>query len=240
MNLNKIKEAEVVVGNEGLKAYILKVYNYMMVSLGLTGVVSYLMLRTGLSNSLITVSRGQVSYSGLGWLVILAPLVINFFMAFKFDSVSAKQLKASVFTMAALYGASISLLIKFAGVHNAFQAFFLTGILFGTMSLYGYKTKKDLLGWGNILFMLLWGSLIVSLFSLFFGGVGIWFSYLMVFIFTGLIAHETQMIKNIYNEVGDYTEESDKIAVWCAYNLYLDFINIFIHLLRILSSSRNR
>ena len=107
------------------------------------------------------------------------------------------------------------------------------------MSIYGYTTKKDLLSMGSFLIMLLWGALIVSLFSLFFGGVGIWFSYLMVFVFTGLVAYETQMIKNIYYEVGDYTEESDKIAVWCAYNLYLDFINIFIHLLRILSNSRN-
>ena len=198
------------------------------------------MLRTGLFNSLITVSsRGVITYSGLGWFVVLSPLAVNLFMSFKFSSVSAKQLKGMVFLMSVLYGASLSLLIHFAGVNNAFQAFFLTGILFGGMSIYGYTTKKDLLSMGSFLIMLLWGALIVSLFSLFFGGVGIWFSYLMVFVFTGLVAYETQMIKNIYYEVGDYTEESDKIAVWCAYNLYLDFINIFIHLLRILSNSRN-
>ena len=118
MNLNRVRETEVSVGNEGLKAYIIKVYNYMMVSLGLTAVVSYLMLRTGLFNSLITVSsRGVITYSGLGWLVILSPLAVNLFMSFKFSSVSAKQLKGMVFLMSVLYGASLSLLINFAGVN---------------------------------------------------------------------------------------------------------------------------
>lgn len=224
--------------SEGLKAYTRKVFNYMMVSLGLTGLVSYLMIRTDLSRLFLAVkSNGSVGYSGLGLLVMWAPLVIVLFMSFS-RSLSATGTKIAMFSVAALEGASLSLLILSAGVNNAFQAFLITGILFGFMSLYGYTTNKDLLKMGQILIMGVWGLVIVSVVSFFTGGVGIWFSYLTVILFTGLIAYEVQQIKNIYAFTGGKGEQADKLATFCALSLYLDFLNIFMALLRILGSNR--
>ena len=107
------------------------------------------------------------------------------------------------------------------------------------MSLYGYTTNKDLLQMGNIMIMGLWGLVIVSIVGMFTGGVGIWFSYLTVIIFTGLIAYEVQQIKEIYALTNGNEEQADKLAVFCALNLYLDFLNIFMAILRILGSNRD-
>ena len=223
--------------SEGLKAYTRKVFNYMMLSLGITAFVSYLMLRTDLIRAFLTVKGNTVGYSGLGMLVVWAPLFIILFMSFS-KNLSAKGAKIALFSVAALEGASVSLLILFAGVHNAFQAFLITGIIFGSMSLYGYTTNKDLLKLGNILIMGVWGLVIVSIVSMFTGGVGIWFSYLTVIIFTGLIAYEVQQIKDIYALTNGNPEQADKLATFCALNLYLDFLNIFVALLRILGNGR--
>ncbi len=230
-------KAEKTVGNEGLKAYTRKVFNYMMASMGLTAVISYLILRTGLLSLFLRVSANGVGYTGLGTLVAWSPLFIIMYMSFS-RNITAKGSKIGLFTIAGLEGASISLLVLYAGIHNAFQAFFLTAILFGSMSLYGYTTNKDLLGMGSFLVMAVWGLFLVSIFSIFFGGVGIWFSYAVVLIFTGLVAYETQQIKNIYSHFGGYGENADKLAVFCALNLYLSFLNIFTALLNIMGNER--
>ncbi len=234
----KTKTINVSGYSEGLKAYTRKVFNYMMLSLGITALVSYLMLRTGLIRYFFTVNEKSAGFSGLGMLVAWAPLFIILFMSFS-KNLSARGTKIALFSVAALEGASVSLLILFAGVHNAFQAFLITGVIFGSMSLYGYTTGKDLLQMGNILIMGLWGLVIVSIVSMFTGGVGIWFSYLTVIIFTGLIAYEVQQIKEIYTLTNGNEEQADKLAAFCALNLYLDFLNIFMALLRILGSSRD-
>ena len=242
VKVNTSTSREKYVGDEGLKSYIRKVYNYMMSSLGLTAIVSYLVLRAGILRFLFSYSasgEGVVGYSLLGYLVIFSPLAISLFMRFN-KSLSVFALKVCMFLLAAMEGASISVLILYAGVHNAFQAFLLSGILFGSMSLYGYITNKDLLSIGSFLTMALWGLIIVSIFGMFTGGVGIWFSYVAVLIFTVLVAYDTQNIKKIYSAIGAYGEDSEKVAVFCALNLYLDFINIFIHLLRILSKNNRR
>ena len=229
---------EKVVGNEGLKAYTRKVFNYMMASLGLTAVISYLILRTGLINLFLKVDGNVVGYSGLGMLTVWSPLFIILYMNFN-KNLSAKGSKIGLFTVAGLEGASLSLLLLYAGVHNAFQAFLITGVLFGSMSLYGYITKKDLLQMGSFLIMGVWGLVLVSIIGMFTGGVGIWASYLTVILFTGLVAYETQQIKYIYSNLGGYGETSDKLAVFCALNLYLSFLNIFTAILNILGSSRD-
>jgi FtsH-binding integral membrane protein len=227
------------VSGEGLKAYIRKVFNYMGISLGITALLSYVMIRTELFYSMLSVENGVVTgYSPLGLVVMFAPLAIVLFMRF-FQNMSAGGAKAALFAVAALEGSSISVILAlFAGVSTAFQAFLITGIIFGTMSLYGYVTDTDLTRMGNILIMGVWGLFIVSLVSFFTGPLGIWFSYLTVIIFTGLIAYEVQMIKHVYAALGGKGEESDKIAAFCALNLYLSFLNIFLALLRILGNDR--
>ncbi len=224
--------------SEGLKAYTRKVFNYMMISLGITALVSYLMLRTNLFTHLLAIKANGVGYSGLGYLIIFSPLLVMLYMSFN-RNLSAKGTKIGLFTISALEGASVSLLVLYAGVHNAFQAFLITGIIFGAMSLYGYTTNRDLLKLGSILTMGVFGLFIVSIIGLFTGGVGIWFSYLVVIIFTGLIAYEVQQIKDFYAMTGGKGEMADKIAAFCALNLYLDFLNIFMALLRILGNNRD-
>lgn len=224
---------------EGLKVYTRKVFNYMMTSLGITALVSYLMIRTDLLRLFLTVkANGMYGYSPLGLIVMWAPLAIILFMSFS-KNLSARGTKIALFSIAGLEGASLSLIVLGAGIGNAFQAFLLTGIIFGTMSLYGYTTNRDLLKMGSILTMGLWGLVIVSIFSLFTGGVGIWFSYLTVIIFTGLIAYEVQQIKDIYTLTEGKGENADKIAAFCALNLYLDFLNVFIAILRIMGNNRD-
>ncbi len=242
MNFNSLKnnfvDSEVYVGDEALQSYIVRVYNYMMVSLGLTALVSYLAIRTDFIKLLFNVSSmGRVSYSLLGSVLLFSPILIILYMNFS-KSIGAKGSKVGLFMISALEGLSVSILVLRAGVYTSFQAFLLTAILFGSMALYGATTKKNLLSFGSFLTMAVWGLVLVSLFSLFFGGVGIWFSYAVVLLFTGLVAYDTYMIKEVYANVGAYGEESDKVAVFCALNFYLDFINIFIHLLRILANER--
>ena len=229
---------EKFVGDEGLKAYVRKVFKYMATSLGLTAVISFLMLRTSLFNLFFQITERGLTYSGLGYLVMWSPLFIVLFMGFN-KNLSARGSKIGLFSLAAIEGASVSLLLFGYGIYNAFQAFLLTGIIFGSMVMYGYFTNTDLLKMGNTLIMGLWGLVIVSIIGMFTGGVGIWFSYATVLIFTGLIAYETQQIKAIYSMVGNTGETSDKLAVFCALNLYLDFLNIFVALLRIMGNNRD-
>ena len=151
---------------EGLKAYTRKVFNYMMTSLGITALVSYLMIRTDLLGLFLTVkANGTYGYSPLGLIVMWAPLAIILFMSFS-KNLSARGTKIALFSIAGLEGASLSLIVLGAGIGNAFQAFLLSGIIFGTMSLYGYTTNRDLLKMGSILTLGLWGLVIVSIFSL--------------------------------------------------------------------------
>ncbi len=229
---------EKVVGDEGLKAYVRKVFGYMATSLGITSLITYLMLRTNLLRFFLNVSEKGITYSGLGYLALWSPLLIVLFMSFN-RNITAHGSKIGLFLLSGIEGISVSLLLLGYGVHNAFQAFLLTGIIFGSMALYGYFTDTDLLKLGNILIMGLWGLVIVSIISFFTGGVGIWFSYASVIIFTGLVAYETQQIKNIYYMIGNRGETADKIAVFCALNLYLDFLNIFVSLLRIMGNNRD-
>jgi FtsH-binding integral membrane protein len=121
----------------GLSAYVRRVFTYMAISLGLTAAVSFFMINTGFVFNLITDGR----LNGLGTLLMFSPIILILGMAF------IKQMQGSklmLYTVAAIYGASLSLIVLHAGVHNAFQAFLLTGIIFGSMSMYGYLTKADL------------------------------------------------------------------------------------------------
>ncbi|MDR1009250.1 MAG: Bax inhibitor-1/YccA family protein [Rickettsiales bacterium] len=221
--------------DEGLKAYIRRVFSYMGISLGITAAITYFTINTGFFANLIEVTPKGAKLSTLGNIFMWAPLVLVLGMDFVRSMQGSKPM---LFLVAAVEGVSISLIVLFAGVHTAFQAFLLTGILFGSMALYGYATDSDLTKMGNILMMGAFGLMLVSIVGVFTGGVGIWFSYAVVVIFTLLVAYEVQMIKGIYSQVAD-GEELDKLAVMCALSLYLSFINIFVSLLRILGNNRS-
>jgi FtsH-binding integral membrane protein len=229
----------------GLRAHMLRVYNYMTGALALTGVVAYVVANTpALLNAFyretMTSSGVALSPTLLGWVVMLAPLAMVFFLSFRIMQMSQAAAQATFWTYAALTGASLaSILIVYTGASVA-MTFFVTAATFGAMSLYGYTTKRDLTGFGNFLFMGLIGVLLASLANFFFKSPAINFviSVLGVLIFTGLTAWDTQKIKNTYYAVGGDAAVAGKAAIMGALSLYLDFLNIFLFLLRFMGNRR--
>ena len=229
--LNRVKSATktTVVMDEGLRAYMLKVYNYMATGVLLTGIIALLSFKI----SVITDSSGAISgftsfgnalfFSGLKWIVMLAPLGIVFYMSFGINKMSAVKAQTVFWIFAALMGLSLSwILLVYTGVSVA-RVFFITSATFGAMSIYGYTTKRDLTKLGSFLIMGLIGIIIASLVNIFLKSSMMYFviSILGVLIFVGLTAYDTQKIKNMY-AASDTGELMGKKAIMGALTLYLD------------------
>ena len=229
----------------GLRAHMLRVYNYMVGALALTGIVAYAVANTpALLNAfyreVVTANGVALSPTILGWVVMLAPLALVLLLSFRIMQMSQQAAQATFWGYAALVGASLSsILIAYTGASVA-MTFFVTAATFGAMSLWGYTTKRDLTGFGHFLFMGLVGILLASLANFFFRSPAINFvvSVLGVLIFTGLTAWDTQKIKNTYYMVGGDTAVAGKAAIMGALALYLDFLNIFLFLLRFMGNRR--
>lgn len=224
--------------DEGLRAYMLGVYNYMTLGLALTGLVALgtFMLANPqfVGGKLVALSPfGQMLYTTpLRWVVILSPLAFVFFMGARANVMSAATARNLFLAFSAVMGLSMSsLLLVFTGVSVA-RVFFITAAAFGGLSLYGYMTKRDLSAFGSFLVMGVWGLVIAGLVNLFLQSSGLQFalSILSVLIFSGLTAWDTQNIKDMYYE-GDGYELAQKKSVFGALSLYLDFINMFQSLL---------
>lgn len=216
----------------GLRAYMLKIFNYMAVGLSLTGVIAFL---TASSPTMMAAIFG----TPLKWLVMLAPLGFVLAISFGINRMSSATAQALFWIYAAVMGLSLaSIFIVFTGTSIA-RVFFITSGTFAAMSLYGYTTKRDLTAMGSFLFMGLIGIVLASLVNLFLHSSGLSFviSVLGVLIFTGLTAYDTQAIKSMYYEADD-SETAGKKAVMGALTLYLDFINLFMYLLRFLGDRR--
>ena len=229
----------------GLRAHMLRVYNYMVGALALTGVVAYLVANTpallnAFYHEVMTANGVTLSPTILGWVVMLAPLALVFFLSFRIMQMSQAAAQATFWAYAAMVGASLaSILIVYTGASVA-MTFFVTAATFGVMSLWGYTTGRDLTGMGNFLFMGLIGILLASLANMFFKSPAINFvvSILGVVIFTGLTAWDTQKIKNTYYMVGGDAAVAGKAAIMGALALYLYFLNIFLFLLRFMGNRR--
>ena len=245
--LNKIKAAQqtTVVMDEGLRAYMLKVYNYMATGVLLTGIVALISFKisvvTDASGAIISFTEfgNTLFFSGFKWLVMLAPLGIVFYMSFGINKMSSSKAQTVFWIFAALMGLSLSwILLVYTGKSVA-RVFFITSATFGAMSLYGYTTKRDLTKLGSFLMMGLIGIIIASLINIFMKSSMMYFviSILGVLIFVGLTAYDTQKIKNMYL-ASDSGELMGKKAVMGALTLYLDFINLFIMLLRLFGQRR--
>ena len=245
--LNKVKAATqtTVVMDEGLRAYMLKVYNYMATGVLLTGIVALISFNisvvTDASGAIVSFTEfgNTLFFSGFKWLVMLAPLGIVFYMSFGINKMSSSKAQTVFWIFAALMGLSLSwILLVYTGKSVA-RVFFITSATFGVMSLYGYTTKRDLTKLGSFLMMGLIGIIIASLINIFMKSSMMYFviSILGVLIFVGLTAYDTQKIKNMYVE-SDSGELIGKKAVMGALTLYLDFINLFIMLLRLFGQRR--
>ena len=245
--LNKVKDSQkaTVIMDEGLRDYMLKVYNYMATGVLLTGIIALLSFKM----SVLTDSTGAISgftsfgnalfFSGLKWIVMLAPLGIVFYMSFGINKMSSAKAQTVFWVFASLMGLSLSwILLVYTGVSVA-RVFFITSATFGAMSLYGYTTKRDLTKLGSFLMMGLIGIIIASLVNIFMKSSMMYFviSIIGVLVFVGLTAYDTQKIKNMYM-ASDSGELIGKKAVMGALTLYLDFINLFIMLLRLFGQRR--
>ncbi len=231
--------------DEGLRAYMLKVYNYMSSGILLTGVVSLLLFKLSV---IITADGSIVGFTNIGnalynsaliWIVMLAPLGVVFYMSFGIRKMSVAKAQGTFWVFAALMGASLSSIFLIYTGASITRVFFITAGTFGAMSIYGYTTKRDLTKLGSFLMMGLIGIIIASIVNIFMKSSMMYFviSILGVLIFVGLTAYDTQKIKNMYL-VSDSGEIMGKKAVMGALTLYLDFINLFIMLLRLFGQRR--
>ena len=223
--------------DQGLRAYMLKVYNYMASGVLLTGVISLLVFKFsgGMNITLgpsgfngLTDPFGELLFnSGFKWLVMLAPLGIVMYLSFGISKMSASKAQSTFWVFAALMGASLaSIFIVYTQMSIA-RVFFITSGTFGAMSIYGYTTKRDLTKLGSFLMMGLFGIIIASIVNIFMQSTMMYFviSILGVLIFVGLTAYDTQKIKNMYM-ASDSGELMGKKAVMGALTLYLDVINL--------------
>jgi uncharacterized protein len=234
--------------DEGLRAYMVRVYNYMGIGLVVTGLVAYFFYTQAVvtnpeTGALLGLTPlGKAIYtSWLRWLIAFSPLIIVFLFAARINQMSTSTAQAVFWAFAALMGLSLSsIFVIYTGTSIA-RIFFITAATFGAVSLWGYTTKRDLTAMGSFLMMGLIGIILASLVNVFLHSSGLQFavSVLAVLIFTGLTAYDTQQLKDNYYTYASGGEETlGRSAVMGALNLYLDFINIFIALLQLFGDRR--
>ena len=222
--------------DEGLRSFMLSVYNYMGLGLAITGLVA------------LAVASSPAIYmpiftTPLKWVVILAPLGFVMFLSARIQAMSVSAAQLTFWLFAAVMGVSMaSIFLVFTGESIA-RVFFVTAATFGAVSLYGYTTKRDLSGMGSFLFMGLIGIVIASLVNIFIGSTALQFavSVIGVLVFTGLTAWDTQRLKEQYLSGLQYAgaDIAGKTAVMGALSLYLNFINLFTMLLQLMGNQRN-
>jgi FtsH-binding integral membrane protein len=216
----------------GLRAYMLRVYNYMAGGLVLTGLVAYAAAASGLYQAIFG--------TALFWIVLLAPLALVLLLSFRIERMSLGAAQLAFWAYAGLVGLSLSgIFVVYTGASIS-RVFVIAAATFGAMSLYGYTTRADLFRFGSFLLMGLIGIVVASVINLFLVSSALQFavSAIGVLVFVGLTAWDTQRVKEIYVESDDEAVAGKK-AVMGALALYLDFLNLFLLLLQ-LFGDRNR
>jgi FtsH-binding integral membrane protein len=225
----------------GLRAHMVRVYNYMASGLALSGIVAFgLFSSPELASLFFQVQAGRVvGLNILGWIAIFAPLGLLLLVSFRAAAMSTAAVQAVYWTVTALMGVSLSLLLfRYTGASVA-RTFFVTAAAFGALSLYGYTTKRDLTAMGKFLFMGVIGLILAGIVNMIWpsGTMSFIISAAGVLIFSGLIAYDTQKIKEQYSEAWG-TDMIEKVAVFGALSLYLDFVNLFQFLMSFMGQSR--
>lgn len=218
--------------DEGLRSYLLSVFNYMGLGLAITGLVAFVV---GTTPALY----GPILFSPLKWVVMLAPLGFVLFLSARLGSMSLGAAQVSFWAFAGVMGLSLSsIFLAFTGESIA-RVFFITAATFGATALYGYTTKRDLTQMGTFMMMGLFGIIIASIVNIFVGSSAIQFavSVIGVVVFTGLTAWDMQRIRDSYYSFGGMGEMVAKGAIMGALTLYLDFINLFVMMLQLFGGS---
>lgn len=220
-----------------LRSYMLGVYNYMASGLFLTGIIALWVANTASIREFFFLAEGAPT--GLGWFAIVSPLALVFALSFGLNRFSERTTKAMFWSFAGLMGVSLStVVLAYTGVSIA-RTFFVAASAFAGLSLWGYTTKKDLSAWGSFLMMGVFGLIIAMIVNMFLRSSAMDFvvSGIGVLLFAGLTAYDTQKIKNIYFKVTQ-SDARGKVIVMGALTLYLDFINLFLFLLRFMGQRR--
>ena len=214
----------------GLRAHMLRIYNYMAAGVGLTALVAWLTYR---------LTGAALLHNPLMWIFILAPLVLVFFIGSRINTMSATTAQLLFFVYAALVGISLSTVLHIYTSSSITRVFFIAATMFGALSVFGYTSRRDLSGLGTFLFMGLIGVILASLVNLFLRSTELdWLiSIVGVGVFAGLTAHDTQRIKAIYDRRDDEVSARRKTVI-AALSLYLNFINLFMMMLRLAGSRR--
>jgi len=229
--------------DQGLRSYMLKVYNYMASGVLLTAVIAYF---AGTSDAFLGMvlaqgADGRVGMSPLGWIIALAPIGMAFFMMFRINKMSTSAVQMTFWAYAALMGLSLfSIFLVYTG-QSILQVFFITAGTFGLLSMWGYATKKDLTSWGTFLSVGVIAMFVVSIVNVFFlksSGLSLAMSYIGVLLALGLTAYDTQKVKEVYYTTGGSPDAVQRASVLGALTLYFDFIYLFINLLRIIGERR--
>lgn len=239
MRNNVYSQSQTRTVDEGLRSYMLKVYNFMAGGLCLTGVAAWLVANTSLLGVFFNITPQGASLSGLGWLALIAPLIMVFAFSWVVSSGTAKQVQMLFWGYSLLMGVSLTPAFLLYTQSSLVRVFLITAGSFGALSLYGYTTKKDLSGLGSFLIMGLFGLIIASIVNIFVKSSGFdWaLSFIGVGIFAGLTAFDSQRIRSIYSSA-DSDETLTKKALMGALSLYLDFINLFLYLLRFMGDRK--
>jgi FtsH-binding integral membrane protein len=239
--------AEAAVVDAGLRAYMLRIYNYMVLGLAITGFAAlgaYMLAVTGdpaqavarLRDGIMLTNFGYAIFvSPLKWVIILAPLAMVFLLSFGVNRMRPATAQIAFWVFSALVGISLSAIFLVYTHTSIVRVFFITAASFGALSLWGYTTQRDLSGWGSFLIMGLFGIIIASLVNIFLASTALQWtvSVIGVLVFAGLTAWDTQRLKSeyIYGAMqGDVLERS---AIMGALSLYLDFLNMFTFLLQL-------
>jgi FtsH-binding integral membrane protein len=229
----------------GLRAYMLRVYNYMAAAVALTGVVAYATFNaavvTDASGKITALTPfGQTIYGGpLSIVLLLGTLGLVFFISFRINRLQYTTAMTLFMIYAALLGVTLSsIFLQYTGA-SITRVFFISAASFGALSLYGYTTQRDLSAMGSFMIMGLFGIIIASLVNIFLKSSGLdWaISIIGIGVFAGLTAWDTQRIKEMYDSMDDDGTMGRK-AIMGALSLYLDFINLFLMLLRVVGDRR--
>lgn len=223
--------------DDGLRSYMIGIYNWMLAGLLISaGVSSFFLTGDNIAQSLVESMKESIV---LLLVVLLSPLAILLFMSMAYDKLSSSTMKGLYILFTAIEGVSIGIIVSAYTGESVLKAFLSASIAFGGLSLWGYTTKKDLSGWGSLLLMSLFGLIGVSILNIFFPSplMGNLIAVAGVLIFAALTAYDTQKLKELYYEKRS-REETDKITIMGAINLYLDFVNIFLHLLKLMGEKK--
>jgi FtsH-binding integral membrane protein len=251
-----VGRAEAAEIDQGLRAYMLQVYNYMVLGLAITGFAALGVYMLSVTNDPATAARviqrgvevparigstylTQVGYmlfvSPLKWAVILAPLGLVFLLSFGIERMRPATAQVLFWIYAGLVGVSLATIFLVFTHTSIVRVFFITAASFGALSLWGYTTQRDLSGFGSFLIMGLFGVILASLVNLWLGSTMVQFvvSVIGVLVFAGLTAWDTQRLKNEYIYGAMQGEVRERAAIMGALSLYLDFLNLFTLLLQL-------